>query len=198
MKSLFDLFPAIAFFAAFYLGGKDIITGTAALMVASVAQVALGWLLWRKVDRMHAVVLGIVLVFGGLTLFFRDETFIKWKPTIVDFVFAAVLLGSDFIARRNLIRMGAEAVVKRMGEGMHIIAPDGTWRWVNIAAAAFFAACGVLNLWLIGRVDTETWVDIKTFGYPVLNLAFMVVLMAWLWRHIVQPAGTPANHEKQE
>ncbi|MFP5441300.1 MAG: inner membrane-spanning protein YciB [Gammaproteobacteria bacterium] len=198
MKSLFDLFPAIAFFAVFYLSGKDIIQGTAALMIASVVQVVLGWLVWRKVDRMHAVVLGIVLVFGGLTLFFRDETFIKWKPTIVDFVFAAILLGSDLLARRNLIRMGAEAVVKRMGEGMHIVAPDATWRLVNLAAAAFFAGCGVLNLWLIERVDTETWVDIKTFGYPVLNIVFMVVLMAWLWRHIVQPAGEAANNDKQE
>ncbi len=187
MKSLFDLFPAIAFFAAFYLGGKDIIYATTILMIASVAQVLLGWLLWRKIDRMHLVVLGIVLIFGGLTLLFRDETFIKLKPTIVDGVFVAVLLGSDFLFQRNLIRMGAEAMVKRMGEGMHIVAPDSTWRWVNLAAAAFFAGCGALNVWLIGRVDTETWVDIKTFGYPVLNILFMIVLMTWLWRHIVQP-----------
>lgn len=184
MKSLFDLFPAIVFFAVFYATGKDIIQGTGALMIASALQVALGWLLWRKLDRMHLVVLGIVLVFGGLTLFFRDETFIKWKPTIVDLVFAAVLLASEFIGSRNLIRIGAEAAVKRMGENARIEAPANTWRLVNGFAILFFLGCAGLNLWVAAHFDTETWVNIKTFGYPLLNIVFVVALIAWLWRYV--------------
>lgn len=187
MKSLFDLFPAIIFFAVFYATGKDIIQGTAALMIASALQVALGWLLWRKVDRMHLVVLGIVLVFGGLTLFLHDERFIKWKPTIVDLVFAAVLLGSEFIGKRNLLQVGAEAAVKRMGEGAAIDAPASIWRLANAAAILFFIGCGALNLWVADHFDTATWVNIKTFGYPVLNIVFMGALIAWLWRYVQVP-----------
>lgn len=193
MKSLFDLFPAIVFFAVFYATGKDIIQGTAALMIASALQVVLGWLIWRKVDRMHLVVLGIVLVFGGLTLFFRDETFIKWKPTIVDIVFAMVLLGSEFIGSRNLIRIGAEAAVKRMGEGARIEAPENTWRLVNGSAIVFFLACGALNLWVAEHFDTEAWVNIKTFGYPLLNIVFMIALIAWLWRYVQEAPAADAD-----
>lgn len=193
MKQLFDLFPAIVFFSVFYLTGKDIIQGTVALMAASLLQVVLGWVVWRKLDRMHLVVLAVVLVFGGLTLFLKDERFIKLKPTIVDFVFVLVLLGSDFIARRNLLRMGAEAAVKQIGEGTRIEAPDRTWRLVNLAAAAFFAGCGLLNLWVIDHFDTADWVNIKTFGYPLLNIVFMLVLIVWLWRHVVPAADKPAD-----
>jgi len=197
MKSLFDLFPAIVFFAVFYATGKDIIQGTAALMIASALQVVLGWLVWRKVDRMHLVVLGIVLLFGGLTLFFRDETFIKWKPTIVDVVFAMILLGSEFVGSRNLIRIGAEAAVRRMGEGASIAAPAATWRLVNGSAILFFLGCAALNLWVADHFDTETWVNVKTFGYPLLNIVFMIGLIAWLWRYVQEaPAGdgTPDKH----
>ena len=193
MKQLFDLFPAIVFFAVYYLTGKDIIQGTVALMAASVLQVVAGKLLWGKLDRMHLAVLGIVLVFGGLTLAFDDERFIKWKPSIVDVVFALVLLGSEFIGRRNLIRVGAEALVKQMGEGARIDAPGATWRNVNIVAITFFLSCAVLNLWLVEAVDTETWVNIKTFGYPLLNILFMLGLMLWLWRHVTPPAEGKAD-----
>ena len=193
MKQLFDLFPAIVFFAVYYLTGKDIIQGTVALMAASLVQVVAGKLLWGKVDRMHLAVLAIVLVFGGLTLAFDDERFIKWKPSIVDTVFALALLASQFIGRRNLIRMGAEALVKQVGEGARIEAPETTWRNVNIVAITFFLGCALLNLWLVEAVDTETWVNIKTFGYPLLNILFMAGLMTWLWRHVTTPPETPAK-----
>lgn len=190
MKQLFDLLPAIVFFAVFYSTGKDIIQGTAALMIASTLQVALGWLVWKKLDRMHLVVFGIVIVFGGLTLFLHDERFIKWKPSIVDTVFALVLLGSEFVGSRNLIRIGAEAAVKQVAEGARVEAPAATWRMVNGAAITFFLGCAALNLWVIDHYDTATWVNIKTFGYPVLNLVFMGVLLAWLWRHVhIPPAA---------
>lgn len=187
MKSLFDLFPAIVFFAAFYWLGMNIIQATIALMISSAVQVVLGWLIWRKMERLHLGILAIVLVLGGLTLFFQDERFIKWKPTIVDFVFATVLLGSEFVGARNLIRIGAEAAIERIGEGARIEAPDATWRWVNAAAIVFFVGCALLNLWVIDHYDTATWVNIKTFGYPLLNIVFMVALIAWLWRHVITP-----------
>lgn len=192
MKQLFDLFPAIVFFAVYYLTGKDIIQGTVALMAASVAQVALGWFIWRKLDRMHLAVLGIVLVFGGLTLFLQDERFIKWKPTIVDVVFAVALLASEFIGKRNLIRVGAEAAVKQLGEGARIDAPNATWRWLNAAAITYFLAAGALNLWIVDNFDTETWVNIKTFGYPLMNMVFMGALIFWLWRHVQTPEQKPS------
>ncbi|MFZ5756651.1 MAG: inner membrane-spanning protein YciB [Pseudomonadota bacterium] len=193
MKFLFELFPALVFFAVFTFTGKDIITATAALMAACAVQVVLGRAAFGRFDRMHLAVFGVVLVFGGLTLALHDEQFIKWKPTIVDLIIAAVLLGSEFVGARNLLRIGAEAAVERIGEGARIEAPAATWRWINAAAIVFFVGCALLNLWVIEHYDTATWVNIKTFGYPLLNIVFMVALIAWLWRHVIEPETAAEN-----
>ena len=100
--------------------------------------------------------------------------------------------------RRNLIRMGAEALVRQLGEGARISAPDPTWRLVNLAAVAFFVAAGALNLWVVDAFDTETWVNIKTFGYPLLNMVFMGVLVAWLWRHVEVPEQASPGRDREE
>src|SRR5512146_1780394 len=102
MKFLFDLFPVILFFIAFKFAG--IYAATAVAIAASVGQV--GWLKWRgrKVDNMMWVSLGIVVVFGGATLLLHDETFIKWKPTVLYWFFGASLLGAQLFFGRNLIR----------------------------------------------------------------------------------------------
>ena len=183
MKQLIDLFPAIAFFAHYYGFGKDIIQSTIVLMVACVAQVLLGLLLYRKADRMHLVTLGIVLVFGGLTLAFHDEAFIKWKPTIVDLVLAGTLAVGQFIGTRNFIQRMAEAGMQRMAPEYRIDAPPRVWTLVNLAAILFFLACGALNIWVAYHFDNDTWMNMKTIGFPLLNVVFMLALFAWLGRY---------------
>ncbi len=183
MKPLFDLFPAIVFFVAYAGFGKDIILATIALLAASAVQITLGWLLWRKVDRMHLVIFGVLAVFGGLTIVLHDETFIKWKPTIVDIIFAVVLLGGQFAGTRNLLQRMVEAIMKRAAPTMVIDAPKSTWTLVNASAILFFLGCAALNLHVAYTYDTDTWMIFKFFGLTALNFVFMIGIIIWLSRH---------------
>ena len=164
MKLLFDLFPIILFFAAFKFFG--IFAATATAMAATVTQVA--WCKWRhgKVDTMLWVSFGIILVFGGATLLLHDETFIKWKPTILYWVFATALLGSNLLFKKNLMRT-------LMHEKLTL--PVKVWNRVNLSWGLFFAVLGFINLYVAFNYSTDTWVNFKLFGTTGLMLVFMVL-----------------------
>ncbi len=163
MKFLFDLFPVILFFVAFKVSG--IYVATAVAIAATFAQI--GWLLarGRKVDTMLWVSLAIIVVFGGATLLLQDETFIKWKPTVLYWLFGAVLAGATLFFRKNLIR-------KLMEE--QIALPDRVWHQLNASWIGFFAVMGVANLFVAFNFSTDTWVNFKLFGGMGLMLAFVV------------------------
>ncbi len=176
MKLLFDLFPLLLFFAAFKFA--DIYVATGVAMAASVCQII--WLLARrkKIEPMHWINLGIIVVFGGATLFFHNEVFIKWKPTILYWLFAAVLAGGQWLFRRNFLRSML---------GAQIQLPDAIWGRLNTAWAGFFAAVGGLNLYVAYNWPTETWVSFKVFGIFGLLLVFVVLQSIYLGRHMKQP-----------
>lgn len=163
MKFLFDLFPVILFFAAYKFAGIYVATGVA--IAATFAQI--GWVRFRhgKVDKMLWISLGLIVVFGGATLLLRDPTFIKWKPTILYWIFASVLLGSALLFRKNLIRAMLEA---------QVALPEPLWTRLNLAWAAFFAAMGGLNLYVAYGYSEADWVNFKLFGGMGLMLAFIV------------------------
>lgn len=163
MKFLFDLFPVILFFAAYKFAGIYVATGVA--IAATFAQI--GWVRFRhgKVDKMLWISLGLIVVFGGATLLLRDPTFIKWKPTILYWIFASVLLGSALLFRKNLIRAMLEA---------QVTLPEPLWTRLNLAWAAFFAAMGGLNLYVAYGYSEADWVNFKLFGGMGLMLAFIV------------------------
>jgi intracellular septation protein len=163
MKFLFDLFPVILFFIAFKVSG--IYVATAVAIVATFAQI--GWLLarGRKVDTMLWVSLAIIVVFGGATLLLQDETFIKWKPTVLYWLFGAVLAGATLFFRKNLIR-------KLMQEQISL--PERVWGRLNASWIGFFAVMGVANLYVAFNFSTDTWVNFKLFGGMGLMLAFVV------------------------
>jgi intracellular septation protein len=163
MKFLFDLFPVILFFIAFK--AFDIYIATSVVIAATAGQIAWVWFRHRKVDTMLWVSLGLVVVFGGATLLLRDETFIKWKPTILYWLFAGSLFGSAQFFGRNLIR-------KMLEQQMQL--PDLLWQRVNLAWVAFFAVMGVLNLYIAFNYSTDTWVSFKLFGGMGLMIAFIV------------------------
>lgn len=166
MKFLFDIFPVILFFVAFKFGDIFIATGVA--IAATFTQI--GWLLvrGRKVDKMLWISLAIIVVTGGLTLIFHDETFIKWKPTVLYWAFAVGLGGSTLFLRKNLIR-------SLLAE--QIDAPDFVWTRLNWSWIAFFVFMGFANLAIAFafNLPTETWVNFKLFGGIGLMLVFALI-----------------------
>ena len=176
MKFLFDFFPVLLFFIAFKLYG--IYAATAVAIAASIGQVSWVWLRRRKVEKMHLVSLGLIVVFGGATLIFHDKTFIQWKPTVLNWLFALVFLASQFI--------GDKPVAQRMME--HAVqAETHIWRRLNISWVLFFIAMGGANLYVAYTYDEETWVNFKLFGMMGLTFLFVIAQAFFLARHIEVP-----------
>jgi intracellular septation protein len=173
MKLLFDLFPVIVFFAAFKLA--DIYVATAAAIAATFLQV--GWLTLRRkpIDTMLWASLGLIVIFGGATLLLQDETFIKWKPTVLYWLFAVVLAGAALFFRRNLIRTMFAAQVDL---------PDPVWTKLNWSWVGFFAFMGAANLYVALSFSTDFWVNFKLFGGTGLMLLFVIGQAVFLSRYL--------------
>jgi intracellular septation protein len=163
MKFLFDLFPVILFFIAYKFAGIYAATGVA--MAATFAQIGWLWFRGRKIDTMLWVSLVIITVFGGMTLLLQDETFIKWKPTVLYWAFAAALLGGALFMKKNLIRV-------LLAEQMEL--PDAAWNKLNWSWIAFFIFMGVINLFVALNFSTDDWVNFKLFGATGLMLVFVL------------------------
>lgn len=197
MKFLFDLLPVLLFFAAYkFANGSQedshalvigvlgdgiavnqapILIATAVAILATIGQVI--WLMARgkKVEVMLWVSLAIIVVFGGATLLFHDATFIKWKPTVLYWLFAGTLAGAALFLKRNLIR-------SLMQEQIEL--PEPVWVKLNLSWIAFFAVMGVLNLYVAFSYSEETWVDFKLYGGMGLMFLFVLAQGALLSRHI--------------
>jgi intracellular septation protein len=173
MKFLFDFFPLVLFFVAFQL--YDVYVATAVAIVATFAQI--GWLKLRrrKVDTMLWVSLAIIVVFGGLTLALHDETFIKWKPTVLYWISGVVLAVSELGFRRNLIRAMLGAQVQM---------PDFAWRRLNWSWVVFFVLMGAANLYVAFTFPLATWVKVKVFGGMGMLLLFVLLQAVYLSRYI--------------
>jgi|MudIll2142460700_1097286.scaffolds.fasta_scaffold00298_12 intracellular septation protein len=181
MKFLFDVFPLLLFFAAFKL--YDIYVATAVAIVASIAQVGVFWWRHRRFETMHLITLAVIVVFGGLTLLLHNDTFIKWKPTILYWVFGALVLGSHLV--------GSKTVMERLLGGQ-LKLPARVWHQVNLAWGLFFLAVGALNLYVAfyyapeqaAEIRQATWVNFKVFGLMGLTFAFAIVQALFLARHM--------------
>jgi len=188
MKFLYDLFPLLLFFAAFKL--YDIYVATAVAIVASFVQVGGFWLRHRRFETMHLVTLGVIVVFGGLTLILRDDTFIKWKPTLVYWILAAIVLGSQAVGRKT-------AIERLLGNQLTL--PPHVWTRLNLSWGIFFVALGALNLYvafyyareLDAAARQEIWVQFKVFWLLGLTLAFTVVQALFMARHISSTEKRP-------
>ena len=212
MKLLFDFLPIILFFVAYKVAGSNpdaaaafasehfgflvsggvvaaaeapVLLATMVVIVATLAQVLLLKLRGRKVDTMLWVSLVLVVVLGGLTLWFHSETFIKWKPTLLYWVMAAAFALGPLLFGKNLLRI-------LLGE--QLVLPEAIWRRLNWAWVAFFALMGVLNLWVAYTFATDTWVNFKLFGGIGLMLVFTVAQGLYLSRHL---PDEPAAKESQ-
>jgi intracellular septation protein len=173
MKLLIDFFPIILFFVAFKVAGIYVATGAA--IVATIAQIV--WLRHRhgKVEPMQWVSLGVIVVFGGATIALQNETFIKWKPTVLYWLMGATLAAGQLLFRKNLLKT-------LMGSQMEL--PDAAWRVTNWSWIVFFALMGVLNLWVAYNFDTDTWVNFKLFGGLGLMALFVIGQALYLGRYL--------------
>jgi len=173
MKLLIDFFPIALFFAAYKLWG--IYVATAVAIVATIAQI--GWLRYStgKVEPMQWLSLGIIVLFGGATILAHDETFIKWKPTVLYWLMGGALAGGMLLFRKNLLKslMGAQLEL-----------PDNAWRAMTWSWIGFFAVMGVANLWVAYTFDTDTWVNFKLFGGLGLMALFIVGQALYLGRYV--------------
>jgi intracellular septation protein len=173
MKFLFDLFPVVLFFAAFKLW--DIYVATAVAIAATIVQVSWLKLRGRRVDMMLWASLAIIVVFGGATLLLQDETFIKWKPTVLYWLFGAVLAGGVLVFRKNLIRA-------LLAEQMRL--PEPVWARLNWSWVGFFAFMGAANLYVAYNYPTDLWVNFKLFGGLGLMLGFVVAQSLLLAKYV--------------
>ncbi|MDH3688908.1 MAG: septation protein A [Gammaproteobacteria bacterium] len=181
MKLLFDFLPLLLFFATFSLYG--IYVATAVAIVASVLQVAWFWLKHRRFETTHLITLAVVTVFGGLTIALHDDTFIKWKPTVVNWIFAALVLGSQLFGKKTALEF-------LLGSQLEL--PASIWRNVNLSWGIFFLALGAINLYVAfyygldmdPETRTQLWVKFKVFGMLGLTLAFSIIQMLFIAKHV--------------
>jgi intracellular septation protein len=176
MKLLLDFFPILLFFVAFKVWG--IYVATAVAIAATVLQI--GWLRYStgKVEPMQWISLGIIVVFGGATILAHDETFIKWKPTVLYWLMGGAL-AAGLLFRKNLLKslMGSQLTL-----------PEAAWRAMNWSWIAFFGVMGVLNLWVAYNFDTNAWVNFKLFGGLGLMIAFVIGQALFLGRYVKDDA----------
>ena len=173
MKLLFDFFPIILFFIAYKLFG--IYVATAVAMLASFLQVAGFWFKHHRFESTHLITLVIILLLGSATIFLHDAMFIKWKPTVVYWIFALLFLGTQFIGNKTLIQ--------RMIGGK-ITLPNFVWNRLNLLWGIFFAVMGVANLYVVYNFTTNAWVNFKLFGTLGLTIVFVVLQSFYIARYI--------------
>jgi intracellular septation protein len=200
MKFLLDFFPVVLFFIAYKFFGdippqyiepfnqlpfvsinpdesKDAIYfATLIIIVATIVQNIGHWLMFKKLEKMHLISLGILLAFGTLTLAFKDPLFIKWKVSIFNWVFATVIIGSQFIGKKPLIE-------RMMSHALEV--PKRIWKQVNFSWGLFFAFVGFVNLYVAYNFSEETWVNFKLFGVLGLTFVFMIAQGIYLAKHAV-------------
>jgi intracellular septation protein len=176
MKLLFDFFPILLFFIAYK--AADIYVATLAAIAGSAIQVGFTWFKNRKVETMHLVSLVLIVVFGGATWILRDPLFIKWKPTVLNWLFGIVFLGSQIF--------GARTVIERMLGGQ-LELPEPVWRRLNLAWAMFFIVIGGVNLYVAYNFEEQVWVNFKLFGMLGLTFLFVILQSFYLSRYLPEP-----------
>ncbi|QWD08264.1 septation protein A [Polynucleobacter paneuropaeus] len=179
MKFLFDLFPIILFFIAFKVA--DIYTATIVAMVATIGQILWVYYRHRKIDAMQWVSLVLIVVFGSLTIFLHDKTFIQLKPTALYWLFSGTLLISAHFFQKNWIQV-------LMGKQIALKPHSGktAWQKLNAAWALFFFFMGALNLYVAFEYSEDTWVNFKLFGSTGLLIVFVILQGVWLSKHMEQ------------
>jgi intracellular septation protein len=176
---LYDFLPVLLFFIAFKYYGIYVATvvgiGVTALQVAVTAL----WL--RRIDKKQLLTLVVFVLFGGLTLYFHNPIFIKWKPTVVFWIFGLVFLGSHFVGKKPLIQRMLEGMLEKQSGSVDV--PMAIWKKLNIAWTIFFILLGFVNLYVAYTFTTDVWVNFKLYGILSMLMLFSFLQAMCLTRY---------------
>lgn len=173
MHAFLEYIPLVIFFVFYKFA--DIYWATGSLIVASAIQIAYFLIKKQPVPKRNLIFFGLIAIFGGLTIYMHDDTFLKWKVTIIQGIFATALILSEKVFNKNIIK-------EFLGEALTL--PDNIWRKLNLAWATFFAVCGILNWYIAFNFSLETWVNFKVFGLTALTFAFAIGSIISLYKYM--------------
>lgn len=173
MQAIFEFLPLIIFYVVWKLA--DIYWATGALIAMSALQVLFYIVRGKTVPTKTWIFFGLITVFGGLTIFMHDDTFLKWKVTIINGVFAAALIVSQYVFKKNIIK-------QFLGESLSL--PENIWNKLNLSWALFFAFCGALNWYIAFNFEQEVWVNFKVFGLTGLMIVFSISSIFALYKYL--------------
>ena len=184
MQSLLELFPLVAFFVAYSLGG--IYVATAVLMGSMALLLIVDYARTRSIPTMHAISTVLVFLFGAATLILHNQRFIQWKPTVFFWLLSVALLGSMWIGKQPLVQ-------RLLGKALdgQVEVSDSTWRRLNLLWVVFYALLGVANLLVAFNTSEATWVKFKVIGLTAATLVFTAAQVAWLLKRA--PAEAPST-----
>ena len=182
MKLFYDFFPVLVFFIVYKL--SNIYTATGALIIASAIQIGYLWLRKKRVEPMYLITFLLVLVFGGITIMLHDAMYLKWKVSIVNWLFGFAFLVSQFFGRKTLVQFLFESSTDHHGKHPAIDLPKTVWGKLNLIWTLYFLMIGFINIYVAYRFSTAIWVDFKVFGMIGLTLLFVLAQTAYLYKHI--------------
>lgn len=173
MKILIDFFPVVIFFITYKFAG--IYPATVSAVGAALLQNLYQFWRYKKWDGMQLFTLVLLIVLGGATLFFHNDIFIKWKPSVINWFLAIVFLWTDVFCALPLIQ-------RLMQE--HISLPSPIWQRLNRLWVGFFTLMGFVNLYVVYHYSTDVWVNFKLFGMLGLTIIFVMLQSFYLAKHI--------------
>ncbi len=170
MRQFVEFVP-IALFVGVYFMTRDIYVATGILMIGVCIQVGYEYYQDKAVSKRTMLVFSVVMLAGSATLVFHNEVFIKWKPTVVNWMFSIVLIGGQLLSKDNLLK-------KMLGE--HLTLPGHVWRNLNYGWALGFFIAGALNLIVAYGYSTDIWITYKLIGGFAITLSYLVITMVYL------------------
>jgi intracellular septation protein len=173
MHAILEYIPLVIFFIFYKFG--DIYWATGSLIVTSAIQIAYYLIKKQPVPKRNLIFFGLIAVFGGLTIFLHDDTFLKWKVTIINGIFAVALIASQKFFNKNIIK-------QFLAEALTL--PEEIWNKLNLAWAMFFATCGLLNWYIAFNFSLEAWVNFKVFGLTGLTFVFAIGSVLSLYKYM--------------
>lgn len=163
----YDFFPVLLFFLAFKFYG--IYVATVVGIVTTGLQVIVTYFWKKKFDKQQVLTLIVFTIFGSMTLYFHNPLFVKWKPTVMFWIFGIVVLISQFIGKKTIVERLFETALKGKAN-----VPMPVWKRLNFAWFIFFSLLGTLNLYIAYQYSTDIWVNFKFYGIMGLMMLFML------------------------